>query len=187
MTAIGRRSGEKVQLERELRGRLERGIKARQRVISGPTDKESERAFSEVDESFRLNFDGSNMRKLKLWHCDFSHGLFRKCYMEGIVFWGCNLSDVNFSDSALSGSIFSDCCLDRAIFSKNNLNGAQLARVSLRDTRFYQGVDVSNTAVFETNLDQVHKTLRPKWNDKWVFNFGPPRKNLWVAGLGGCG
>jgi hypothetical protein len=171
MTAIGRRSREKVSLERDLRNQLETEIKERRQITGKDENEEAERAFNEVDESFRLNFDGSNLRNLKLWHCDFGHGLFRKCNMEGVVFWGCNLSDAKFSDSVLSGGIFVDCCLDRAIFSNNDLSHAQLSRVSLRDTRFYEGVDVSNTAVFQTNLDAVHKTLRPKWNENWIFNF----------------
>jgi hypothetical protein len=171
MMAIGRRSWRKVVLERELRNRLQREVRERRSAVSKLQSEEDESAFNEIDESFCLNFDGSNLCKLKLWNCDFSHGLFRNCDMRGIVFWVCDLSDAKFSDSALSGAIFYDCCLDRASFQNNDLSHAQLSRVTLRDTRFYVGVNVSSTSIFNTNLDQVDKEHRPKWNEDWVFNF----------------
>jgi hypothetical protein len=116
MTTIGRRSRHKISLERDLRVRLQREIGMRRAAMGSRRTEMDERAFDELDESFCLNFDGSNLCKLNLWHCDFSHALFRNCDMRKIVFWDCDLSDVRFSDSILSGAIFSDCCLDRAFF-----------------------------------------------------------------------
>ncbi len=171
MIALGRRSRTKVALEVELRNESLRDIKARRLALNEQQAEEDDRAFDEIDESFRLKFDGSDLRKLKLWHCDFSHGLFQKCDMRGIVFWGCDLSDTKFSDSLLSGAIFFDCSLDRAIFSNNDLSHAQLSKVTLRGTRFYEPVNVSSTSVFDTDLEQVDKKLRPVWNKDWVFNF----------------
>jgi hypothetical protein len=164
MSAIGRRSPDRIRKEEDTRQKLavvsRDAIKARGKVAAVESvERSMDDDIDTIDRAYRLDFRGANLQAMEFFGCNFSRGLFDECRMEGTLFFRCDLSFADFNNTSLAGCIFIESNLNGAVFSENNMSHSQATRTTFLKTKFYK-VDLLNALFVASSLDdaQLYET-----------------------------
>jgi uncharacterized protein YjbI with pentapeptide repeats len=159
MSAIGRRSPERIRLEEIKRQKLAEASRGAMEARSEKKTVENMQAsinkdLDALDRAYRLDFRGANLQAMEFFGCNFSRGLFDDCRMEGVLFCRCDLSFADFKSSSLTGCIFIESNFDGAIFSESEMSNSQTTDSTFLKAKFYD-IDLRNALFVNSSIDSA--------------------------------